>query len=51
MKSYAGDKNDKSNGLSKDSAQMANEAAKKAETQLESIKEEARNELKKQQKQ
>ncbi|WP_252504773.1 hypothetical protein [Sporosarcina sp. Marseille-Q4943] len=51
MKSYAGDKNEKPNGLPKDSAAIANEAAKKAEAQIESIKEEARNELKRQQKQ
>ncbi|MCG7343376.1 hypothetical protein MHZ92_04490 [Sporosarcina sp. ACRSL] len=51
MKSYAGDKDDQPNGLPKDSAGIANDAAKKAEAQLESIKEEARNELKRQQKQ
>ncbi|MFS0689553.1 hypothetical protein AB1K89_09935 [Sporosarcina sp. 179-K 8C2 HS] len=51
MKSYAGDKNEKPNGLPKDSAAIANDAAKKAEAQIESIKEEARNELKRQQKQ
>lgn len=51
MKSYAGDKDDKTNGLPKDSAALANEAARKAEAQIESIKEEARDELKKQQKQ
>jgi len=51
MKSYAGDKDEKPNGLPKDSAGLANDAARKAEEQLESIKQEARNEMKRQQKQ
>lgn len=50
MKSYAGDKDEKPNGLPKDSAGLANGAARKAEEQLESIKQEARNEMKRQQK-
>lgn len=50
MKSYAGDKDEKPTGLPKDSAGKANDAARKAEEQLESIKQEARNEMKRQQK-
>lgn len=51
MKSYAGDKDNKQNGLPKDSAALANDAARKAEAQMESIKQEARDEMKRQQKQ
>ncbi|MCM3710536.1 hypothetical protein [Sporosarcina luteola] len=50
-KSYAGDKEDKQNGQPKDSAALANDAAKKAEMQVDAIKEEAQNEVKRQQKQ
>ena len=49
-KSYAGGKEEKPDGLPKDSAAVANEAAKKAELKMEEIKEEARNEMKRQQK-
>ncbi len=51
MKSYAGGKDDKMDGLQKDDAAKANEAAKKAEMKMEEIKEEARNEMTRQQKQ
>lgn len=50
MKSYAGDKDEKPNGQPKESASVANDAAKKAEEKMESIKEEARSEMKRQQK-
>ncbi|MDN4606597.1 hypothetical protein [Sporosarcina highlanderae] len=50
MKSYAGDRDDKQNNQAKDSSALANDAAKKAEAQMESIKEEARSEVKRQQK-
>ena len=51
MKSYAGGKDDKPDVLQKDDATRANDAAKKAEMKMEEIKEEARNEMKRQQKQ
>ena len=49
-KSYAGGNDDKSNELQKDDAAKANDAARKAELKMEEIKEEARNEMKRQQK-
>ena len=51
MKSYAGGKDDKTDGLQKDDAAKANEAAKKAEMKMEEIKEEARNEMNRQKEQ
>jgi len=50
MKSYAGDKDGKQGGQKNDPAAIANEAARKAEAEMESIKEKARDEVKKQQK-
>ncbi|MDW0116679.1 hypothetical protein QTL97_07005 [Sporosarcina thermotolerans] len=51
MKSYAGDKDDKqNNSRAKEPSSIANDAAKKAEMEMESIKEEARSEMKRQQK-
>jgi hypothetical protein len=49
-KSYAGGKDDKPDGLPKDSSAIANDAVRKAEMKMEEIKEEARNEMKRQQK-
>lgn len=49
-KSYAGDKDDNRKHSESEDANVANDAAKRAEQQVEDIKTEAHDEVKKQQK-